>query len=75
MIQVIVKNSKTGSQYICKIASVMVYQAARINQSMKLYKTVGAPFGAMKKLNQRLVLGTARKKTLKDIAKTINVRL
>ena len=51
MIQVIVKNSKTGSQYICKIASVMVYQAARINQSMKLYKTVGAPFGAMKKLN------------------------
>ena len=29
----------------------------------------------MKKINLRLVLGTARKKTLKDIAKTISVKL
>lgn len=44
----------------------MVYQAARINQSMKLYKTVAALFGVIKKLNLRLVLGTARKKILKE---------
>lgn len=50
-------------------------QAARINQSMKLYKTVATLFGVIKKLNLRLVLGTARKKILKDIAKTTNVRL
>lgn len=49
--------------------------AARINQSMKLYKTVATLFGVIKKLNLRLVLGTARKKILKDIAKTTNVRL
>lgn len=53
----------------------MVYQAARINQSMKLYKTVVTLFGVMKKLNLRLVLGTERKKILKDIANTISVKL
>lgn len=39
----------------------MVYQAARINQSMKLYKTVATPFGATKRLKKHSVLGTARK--------------
>lgn len=57
------------------IASVMVYQAARTTQLKTLYKTMGTPFGVMKRSKKRLVLGTARKKILKDIAKTTNVRL
>lgn len=38
-------------------------------------KTVATLFGVMKKLNLRLVLGTERKKILKDIANTISVKL
>lgn len=43
---------------------------ARINQSMKQYKTVDTPFGATKRSKKHSVSGTARKRTLKGIAKT-----
>lgn len=52
------------------------FRAARTIQLKTLYKTVVVtPSGVTKRLNWRLVLGTARKKILKDIAKTISVKL
>lgn len=51
-------------------------KAARTIPLKTLYKTVVAiPFGVMKKINLRLVLGTERKKILKDITNTISVKL
>ena len=51
-------------------------QAARTIPLKTLYKTVVAiPFGVMKKINLRLVLGTERKKILKDITNVISVKL
>jgi hypothetical protein len=47
-----------------------VYQAARTTQLKMQYKTVDTPFGATKRSKKHSVSGTARKKTLKDIAKT-----
>lgn len=48
----------------------MAYQAARISQLRTLYKTVGTPYGATKRLKKHSASGTARKRTLKGIAKT-----
>lgn len=46
-------------------------QAVRTTRS----KTQYTPFGATKRLKKHSVLGTARKKTLKGIAKTTSVML
>ena len=48
----------------------MVYQAARTTRSKTQYKTVDTPFGATKRSKKHSVSGTARKRTLKGIAKT-----
>ena len=50
-------------------------QAARTTRSKTQYKTVDTPFGATKRSKKHSVSGTARKRTLKDIAKTISVKL
>lgn len=50
-------------------------QAARTIQLKTLYKTVDTPFGATKRSKKHSVSGTARKRTLKGIAKTISVKL
>lgn len=49
----------------------MAYQAARTIPLKTLYKTVAVtPFGVMKRSKKHSVSGTARKRTLKGIAKT-----
>lgn len=50
-------------------------QAVRTTRSKTQYKTVDTPFGATKRLKKHSVLGTARKKTLKGIAKATSVML
>lgn len=47
----------------------------RTTQLKTQYKTVDTPFGATKRSKKHSVSGTARKKTLKGIAKTISVKL
>ena len=49
----------------------MAHQAARTTRSKTQYKTVVVtPFGATKRSKKHSVSGTARKRTLKGIAKT-----
>ena len=46
------------------------FSGGSISQLRTLYKTVGTPYGATKRLKKHSASGTARKRTLKGIAKT-----